>query len=184
MPKNLAIDSYPDIYAECVRYSNLVRTLVGNQTFILSKLKVAIDELPEEELAALEIKFNLSGCQKDDTIDSLKGFSFTNYRKALRHLIELSKKYLFFTRDYIDHLEDLNITVLSSELTPSVALTEISAAPFSKRIKNALSHQGIFTIGDLTHYTVNEISRFRDLGDTSVQEIKRVLRTVYGINLL
>lgn len=182
MPKNLAIDAYPENFTECVRYSSLVRTLVGNQTFILSKLKIAMNDLSEEEQTALDMKFNLSGCWKDNELP--KSFSFKNYRRAMRNLVDISKKYFFFTIDYIDYLEDLNNSVLSSELTPTISMTKISDSPFSKRIKNALLLQGIFTIGELSHYTIAEISRFRGLGETSQKEIKRVLKTIYGINLL
>ena len=128
------------------------------------------------------MKFNLSGCWEDNELP--KSFSFKNYRRAMRHLVDISKKYFFFTTDYIDYLEDLNNSVLSSELTPTISMTKISDAPFSKRIKNALPRQGIYTIGELSHYTIAEISRFRGLGETSQKEIKRVLKTIYGINLL
>ena len=76
MPKNLAIDAYPENFTECVRYSSLVRTLVGNQTFILSKLKIAMNDLSEEEQTALDMKFNLSGCWKNNELP--KSFSLKN----------------------------------------------------------------------------------------------------------
>ena len=51
----------------------------------------------------------------------------------------------------------------------------IASHPLSKRLKNALSHKGILTVGECLQYSAKDLLQFRNMGVTSVNELETFL---------
>lgn len=176
MSKNLAIDVNEDNYDECVRYSALIRELFGNRTFILEHLKNAMYELPSIQAQALNQTFNLF--EADASEMDCKSFYF----KALNILAGLDVKYMFLTQTYIEHLKELDLLTLNSDLkSPSIDLLLIESTPLPARAKNALIMGGVKTIGTLRLLTLKDICGYRNIGETTAKEIQEIMKETYGI---
>ena len=51
----------------------------------------------------------------------------------------------------------------------------IASHPLSNRLKNALSHKGILTVGECLQYSAKDLLQFRNMGITSVNELESFL---------
>lgn len=51
----------------------------------------------------------------------------------------------------------------------------IASHPLSNRLKNALSHKGILTVGECLQYSAKDLLQFRNMGVTSVNELETFL---------
>ncbi len=90
---------------------------------------------------------------------------------------------LFFTdsHDSLDMFYDENLELKEDQLM-KVLRTPISDFELSVRARNCLSNMDIKSLGDLVSHTEQELLEFKNFGETSLNEIKRVL-TQKGLRL-
>ncbi|MDA0666223.1 MAG: tetratricopeptide repeat protein [Planctomycetota bacterium] len=90
---------------------------------------------------------------------------------------------LFFTdsHDSLDMFYDENLELKEDQLM-KVLRTPISDFELSVRARNCLTNMAIKSLGDLVSHSEPELLEFKNFGETSLSEIKRVL-TLKGLRL-
>lgn len=183
MSKILAIDLPSDASKEDLKiaenYSNMIREFFGNKTFMLNRLTSAMYKLPNDVAEYLSERFELF-----DENSSSNNYSSSFVRRAEKALKNLDESFQFLTETFICHLKELDSTTLNSGLeNPSIDTIKISDTKLDARIKNALRYNGINTISDLRKHTLKEISRFRNIGEKSIEDLKKYVEKNFNLIL-
>lgn len=185
--KSLAIDAKFRELREAEKYSNMIRFVFGNRTFLLDTLKTAMcDQISVSSfsLKVLKSKFDLPGSH-------LIEFTNEDLNLAIESLKTLNDIYKFLTVSEIDYLlakakelNQLNDRVLNDSSLFRDWEIKIEDLPLSPRIKNALRHKNIFTINQLSDYgfTEKNMLAIRNIGTLSLDELRRVIEP-YGLIL-
>lgn len=173
MEKQLAIDCTVENYDECLRYSKLIREAFGLKTFSLEDLKQALYQLPKKESIYIANKFHLFENDEKDEFESLSSVTWYNAKISLK---ELDKKFHFLTKTKIKYLHERDNYLLSEKDYSPILELKVQDLEFSSRAKNVFRQNSIITLEDLTSRTIYELSRLRNLGSSSIFEIKETLK--------
>lgn len=102
------------------------------------------------------------------------------YYKKMISDIGLNKKELesMSAKEFLDYVKRKE-----EDLETCAKDFSIKWLSFSRRTYNALDYKGIRTVSDLIKYSPNELKQIRGLGETCLEEIKRVLLKKLNLRL-
>lgn len=188
MKKNLAIDVEISNLDEAERYSEMIRSIWGNETFSLRLLKEALSDIVIGSYYRniLMTEFHLLP-------KSVLKYTPDSLEDAIRKLCRLNdEEYHFLTVTQIqchlakaEKLTALNDRVLQESSYFQEWEIEISSLlDIPSRAITALERQNIYTINDLSSFgaTKKKLLEIRNLGETTVNIIIQAVKP-YGLEI-